>query len=114
MFIASWTCPSLRDYQTYIFTDELAACQDTCAYILETISKFELKNPDHIREAKEINGLIELGTVESYREAIRKWNDSLLNYDNDPEYWSCYSVETLKPKVPEILSEDFFESSFSN
>lgn len=114
MFIASWTCPSLRDHQIYIFADEFSARQDTCAYILNSISKFELKNPDHIREAKEINGLIELGTVESYREAIRQWNDSLLNYDNDPEYWSCYSAETLKPKVPEILSDEFFESNSAN
>lgn len=109
MFFASWTCPSLRDHQTYFFDDELSACQDTCAYILEAISKLTFKKYVHIQEAREINELIELGTVEAYREAIRKWNNSLLNYDNEPECWSCYPCEVMKPKVPDILSDDFFE-----
>lgn len=109
MFIASWTCPSLRDHQAYFFADEFSACQDTCAYILGSISKLTFKNHVHIREAREINELIELGTVKAYQEAIRKWNNSLLNYDNEPEYWSCYSVDIQKPRVPEILSDDFFE-----
>lgn len=109
MFIASWTCPSLRDRQIYLFADELSAYQDTCAYILETMCELTFKKYVHIQEAREINELIELGTVEAYREAIRKWNGSVLNHDNEPEYWACYSEEVRKPKVPEILSDDFFE-----
>jgi hypothetical protein len=109
MFIASWNCPSLRGHQIYHYTDEFSACQDTCAYILEAISKLKFRNHVHIEEAREINELIELGKLEDYREAIQRWNGSELNHDNDPEYWACYSEEILKPKVPEILSEDFFE-----
>lgn len=111
MYIVSWNCPDYKDHQTYLFADEFSARQDICARILKSISSLTFETRFHIQEAKEINDLVKLGTLDSYREATRRWNNSELNRDNQPEYWTCYSEEIHKADIPEILPDNLFEKA---
>ena len=109
MFIVEWDCPDYSDHNVSIFSDEFTARREICAQILNSIRNLVLHNDGHLNDAKKINDLIAEGTLESYRSAIRTWNDSALNMDHKPEFWACYSEHVRdEAETPEILTNEFF------
>lgn len=112
IFLVQWNCPDYNDHQTSVYSDELTARKDICVNIQQAISNIYFETPLQVEEAKKINDLISDGTLDSYRKAIRIWNDSQLNFDNKPEYWSCYeAVIQESAENPEIFTPDFFDKA---
>lgn len=96
-----------------VYDDEADACKQACHDILVSIGNMIILDPIYMQEAKNINDLVAKGTVESYVEAIRKWNSSKLNEeDESPQYWTIFRRKNLKStdvNDPIILDDIFFK-----
>lgn len=99
------------DLDMLVFDSELAVKQQACSTILDLINELTLKDQDYLNEAQEINDLISVKDIQSYTQAINKWNSCSINLDLISVYFTCRDMlvhPTADADVPDLLDPAFF------
>lgn len=113
VWILQYETPDDGTTHILAFDNEIDACKQACHDILVSIGNMVILDPLYMQEAKDINDLIAKGTTEAYVDAIKKWNSSKLNEEDDyPQYWTVFRRKNLQPTDvtdPIILDDSFFK-----
>lgn len=113
VWILQYETPDDGTTHILAYDNEIDAYKQACHDILINIGNMVILDPIYMQEAKEVNDLIAKGTQDAYIDALRKWNNSKLNEEDDyPQYWTIFRRKNLQPidvNDPIILDDSFFK-----